>query len=164
MKRNLWFWYSFISLPVYIPCLLDGRVRLATLELSCLLLKQSVLSGTLCIIKDVHLACLEVCIHPKRCRVTLHPALQLLNRSLHQTVHSYTHTAREWVSESRWRYSRNCSAWITRSCREIPSDLNHFLKTLLLLLLTGKKTDIYRKLIIFIAKVVYRCCKSICIR
>ncbi|XP_058508584.1 protein CLEC16A isoform X2 [Solea solea] len=37
----------------------DGRVRLATLELSCLLLKQSVLSGNHCIIKDVHLACLE---------------------------------------------------------------------------------------------------------
>ncbi|XP_017573808.1 protein CLEC16A isoform X2 [Pygocentrus nattereri] len=37
----------------------DGRVRLATLELSCLLLKQSVLSSTQCIIKDVHLACLE---------------------------------------------------------------------------------------------------------
>ncbi|KAM3597829.1 uncharacterized protein V6R79_009752 [Siganus canaliculatus] len=37
----------------------DGRVRLATLELSCLLLKQSVMSGNLCIIKDVHLACLE---------------------------------------------------------------------------------------------------------
>ncbi|XP_034448367.1 protein CLEC16A isoform X5 [Hippoglossus hippoglossus] len=37
----------------------DGKVRLATLELSCLLLKQSVLSGNLCIIKDVHLACLE---------------------------------------------------------------------------------------------------------
>uniref|UniRef100_A0A8C9YUU0 C-type lectin domain containing 16A n=1 Tax=Sander lucioperca TaxID=283035 RepID=A0A8C9YUU0_SANLU len=38
----------------------DGKVRLATLELSCLLLKQSVLSGNQCIIKDVHLACLEV--------------------------------------------------------------------------------------------------------
>ncbi|XP_077590804.1 protein CLEC16A isoform X1 [Stigmatopora nigra] len=37
----------------------DGRVRLATLELSCLLLKQSVLSGSPSIIKDVHLACLE---------------------------------------------------------------------------------------------------------
>ncbi|KAM9843347.1 protein CLEC16A [Aulostomus maculatus] len=37
----------------------DGKVRLATLELSCLLLKQSVLSGHTCIIKDVHLACLE---------------------------------------------------------------------------------------------------------
>ncbi|XP_065820573.1 protein CLEC16A isoform X3 [Labrus bergylta] len=37
----------------------DGKVRLATLELSCLLLKQSVLSGSDCIIKDVHLACLE---------------------------------------------------------------------------------------------------------
>uniref|UniRef100_A0A671XVQ0 C-type lectin domain containing 16A n=1 Tax=Sparus aurata TaxID=8175 RepID=A0A671XVQ0_SPAAU len=37
----------------------DGKVRLATLELSCLLLKQSVLSGNHCIIKDVHLACLE---------------------------------------------------------------------------------------------------------
>ncbi|KAI4900487.1 hypothetical protein NFI96_018347 [Prochilodus magdalenae] len=37
----------------------DGRVRLATLELCCLLLKQSVLSSTQCIIKDVHLACLE---------------------------------------------------------------------------------------------------------
>uniref|UniRef100_A0AAQ5YF65 C-type lectin domain containing 16A n=1 Tax=Amphiprion ocellaris TaxID=80972 RepID=A0AAQ5YF65_AMPOC len=37
----------------------DGKVRLATLELSCLLLKQSVLSGNDCIIKDVHLACLE---------------------------------------------------------------------------------------------------------
>lgn len=43
----------------------DGRVRLATLELSCLLLKQSVSSGAHCIIKDVHLACLEVHIHPK---------------------------------------------------------------------------------------------------
>ncbi|XP_026210836.1 protein CLEC16A isoform X2 [Anabas testudineus] len=37
----------------------DGKVRLATLELSCLLLKQSVLSGNNCIIKDVHLACME---------------------------------------------------------------------------------------------------------
>ncbi|XP_040013071.1 protein CLEC16A isoform X2 [Xiphias gladius] len=37
----------------------DGKVRLATLELGCLLLKQSVLSGNHCIIKDVHLACLE---------------------------------------------------------------------------------------------------------
>ncbi|KAG5832134.1 hypothetical protein ANANG_G00287890 [Anguilla anguilla] len=37
----------------------DGKVRLATLELSCLLLKQSVLSPSGCIIKDVHLACLE---------------------------------------------------------------------------------------------------------
>uniref|UniRef100_A0A8C2EKW3 C-type lectin domain containing 16A n=1 Tax=Cyprinus carpio TaxID=7962 RepID=A0A8C2EKW3_CYPCA len=38
----------------------DGKVRLATLELSCLLLKQAVLSGSQCIIKDIHLACLEV--------------------------------------------------------------------------------------------------------
>nr|XP_033770615.1 protein CLEC16A isoform X4 [Geotrypetes seraphini] len=37
----------------------DGKVRLATLELDCLLLKQLVLSSTGCIIKDVHLACLE---------------------------------------------------------------------------------------------------------
>uniref|UniRef100_A0A8K9XFZ8 C-type lectin domain containing 16A n=1 Tax=Oncorhynchus mykiss TaxID=8022 RepID=A0A8K9XFZ8_ONCMY len=44
----------------------DGKVRLATLELSCLLLKRSVLSSSSsssspahCIIKDVHLACLE---------------------------------------------------------------------------------------------------------
>ncbi|KAJ8251102.1 hypothetical protein GJAV_G00217270 [Gymnothorax javanicus] len=37
----------------------DGKVRLATLELSCLLLKHSVLSPNGCIIKDVHLACLE---------------------------------------------------------------------------------------------------------
>lgn len=41
----------------------EGKVRLATLELSCLLLKQSVLSGNQCIIKDVHLACLEVGVH-----------------------------------------------------------------------------------------------------
>uniref|UniRef100_A0A8C5BTP5 C-type lectin domain containing 16A n=1 Tax=Gadus morhua TaxID=8049 RepID=A0A8C5BTP5_GADMO len=38
----------------------DGKVRLATLELSCVLLKQSVLPGNRCIIKDVHLACMEV--------------------------------------------------------------------------------------------------------
>uniref|UniRef100_A0A8C9TAH1 C-type lectin domain containing 16A n=1 Tax=Scleropages formosus TaxID=113540 RepID=A0A8C9TAH1_SCLFO len=37
----------------------DGKVRLATLELSCLLLKHSVMSASSCIIKDVHLACLE---------------------------------------------------------------------------------------------------------
>ncbi|XP_026058236.1 protein CLEC16A-like isoform X2 [Carassius auratus] len=37
----------------------EGKVRLATLELSCLLLKQAVLSGSQCIIKDIHLACLE---------------------------------------------------------------------------------------------------------
>ncbi|XP_059929405.1 protein CLEC16A isoform X1 [Gadus macrocephalus] len=37
----------------------DGKVRLATLELSCVLLKQSVLPGNHCIIKDVHLACME---------------------------------------------------------------------------------------------------------
>lgn len=38
----------------------DGKVRLATLELTCLLLKHSVVSSSGCIIKDVHLACLEV--------------------------------------------------------------------------------------------------------
>ncbi|KAM6156273.1 protein CLEC16A isoform 2-T2 [Rhynchocyon petersi] len=37
----------------------DGKIRLATLELSCLLLKQQVLTSSSCIIKDVHLACLE---------------------------------------------------------------------------------------------------------
>ncbi|XP_075755421.1 protein CLEC16A isoform X5 [Pelodiscus sinensis] len=37
----------------------DGKVRLATLELGCLLLKQLVLSKNGSIIKDVHLACLE---------------------------------------------------------------------------------------------------------
>ncbi|XP_054389454.1 protein CLEC16A isoform X5 [Pongo pygmaeus] len=37
----------------------DGRIRLATLELSCLLLKQQVLTSAGCIMKDVHLACLE---------------------------------------------------------------------------------------------------------
>uniref|UniRef100_A0A8I3NZ56 C-type lectin domain containing 16A n=1 Tax=Canis lupus familiaris TaxID=9615 RepID=A0A8I3NZ56_CANLF len=37
----------------------DGKIRLATLELSCLLLKQQVVTSTGCIIKDVHLACLE---------------------------------------------------------------------------------------------------------
>ncbi|XP_045398549.1 protein CLEC16A isoform X3 [Lemur catta] len=37
----------------------DGKIRLATLELSCLLLKQQVLTGAGCVIKDVHLACLE---------------------------------------------------------------------------------------------------------
>ncbi|KAG8513454.1 Protein CLEC16A [Galemys pyrenaicus] len=37
----------------------DGKIRLATLELSCLLLKQQVVSSSGCIIKDVHLACLE---------------------------------------------------------------------------------------------------------
>ncbi|XP_012587406.1 PREDICTED: protein CLEC16A isoform X2 [Condylura cristata] len=36
----------------------DGKIRLATLELSCLLLKQQVVTKG-CIIKDVHLACLE---------------------------------------------------------------------------------------------------------
>lgn len=54
--------------PVTSPCVTtetlcvcaESKVRLATLELSCLLLKQSVLSGDHCIIKDVHLACLEV--------------------------------------------------------------------------------------------------------
>ncbi|XP_048847225.1 protein CLEC16A isoform X8 [Brienomyrus brachyistius] len=37
----------------------DGKVRLATLELTCLLLKRSVVSMSSCIMKDVHLACLE---------------------------------------------------------------------------------------------------------
>ncbi|XP_045675392.1 protein CLEC16A isoform X5 [Phyllostomus hastatus] len=37
----------------------DGKIRLATLELSCLLLKQQVVTSVGCIIKDVHLACLE---------------------------------------------------------------------------------------------------------
>lgn len=37
----------------------DGKIRLATLELSCLLLKQQVLTSSGCVIKDVHLACLE---------------------------------------------------------------------------------------------------------
>ncbi|XP_037363495.1 protein CLEC16A isoform X2 [Talpa occidentalis] len=37
----------------------DGKIRLATLELSCLLLKQQVVTNSGCIIKDVHLACLE---------------------------------------------------------------------------------------------------------
>ncbi|CAH2306896.1 Hypothetical predicted protein [Pelobates cultripes] len=38
---------------------MDGKVRLATLELACLLLKQLVLFDSGCIIKDIHLACLE---------------------------------------------------------------------------------------------------------
>ncbi|XP_043828720.1 protein CLEC16A isoform X2 [Dromiciops gliroides] len=38
---------------------LDGKIRLATLELSCLLLKQQVMTNSGSIIKDVHLACLE---------------------------------------------------------------------------------------------------------
>lgn len=59
------FFFFFSACCFYICGVSDGRVRLATLELSCLLLKQSVLSGTRCIIKDVHLACLEVRIHPK---------------------------------------------------------------------------------------------------
>nr|XP_021151414.1 protein CLEC16A isoform X1 [Columba livia] len=37
----------------------DGKIRLATLELGCLLLKQLVFSKTGSLIKDVHLACLE---------------------------------------------------------------------------------------------------------
>ncbi|XP_069762203.1 protein CLEC16A isoform X2 [Narcine bancroftii] len=37
----------------------DAKIRLATLELACLLLKQLVLSDGVCIIKDVHLACHE---------------------------------------------------------------------------------------------------------
>ncbi|KAK2489922.1 hypothetical protein MC885_003065 [Smutsia gigantea] len=37
----------------------DGKIRLSTLELSCLLLKQQVVTSMGCIIKDVHLACLE---------------------------------------------------------------------------------------------------------
>lgn len=41
-------------------CSADGKIRLATLELSCLLLKQQVVTSVGCIIKDVHLACLEV--------------------------------------------------------------------------------------------------------
>lgn len=41
-------------------CSADGKIRLATLELSCLLLKQQVVTSTGCVIKDVHLACLEV--------------------------------------------------------------------------------------------------------
>lgn len=51
------------NLDIFFVCVcvcVESKVRLATLELSCLLLKQSVLSGTHCIIKDVHLACLEV--------------------------------------------------------------------------------------------------------
>uniref|UniRef100_A0A8B9G016 C-type lectin domain containing 16A n=1 Tax=Amazona collaria TaxID=241587 RepID=A0A8B9G016_9PSIT len=38
----------------------DGKIRLATLELGCLLLKQLVFSRNNSIIKDVHLACLEI--------------------------------------------------------------------------------------------------------
>ncbi|KAE8579817.1 hypothetical protein XENTR_v10024195 [Xenopus tropicalis] len=37
----------------------DSKVRLATLELTCILLKHLVLNDSGCIIKDVHLACLE---------------------------------------------------------------------------------------------------------
>ncbi|XP_057343568.1 protein CLEC16A isoform X3 [Manis pentadactyla] len=51
---------------LFVLCLLyamshnkDGKIRLATLELSCLLLKQQVVTSTGCIVKDVHLACLE---------------------------------------------------------------------------------------------------------
>ncbi|KAM5151576.1 protein CLEC16A isoform 2-T2 [Mantella aurantiaca] len=37
----------------------DSKVRLATLDLACILLKQLVLLEGACIIKDIHLACLE---------------------------------------------------------------------------------------------------------
>lgn len=53
---------AFLTKNKCLVCVcLESKVRLATLELSCLLLKQSVFSGSHCIIKDVHLACLEVC-------------------------------------------------------------------------------------------------------
>lgn len=58
---------------------LESKVRLATLELSCLLLKQSVLSGSHCIIKDVHLACLEVCLS---CHAATHAFRGMKNQSL----------------------------------------------------------------------------------
>uniref|UniRef100_A0A493SXP4 C-type lectin domain containing 16A n=1 Tax=Anas platyrhynchos platyrhynchos TaxID=8840 RepID=A0A493SXP4_ANAPP len=51
---------------LFVLCLLyamshnkDGKIRLATLELGCLLLKQLVFSKNGSIIKDIHLACLE---------------------------------------------------------------------------------------------------------
>lgn len=50
---RVWAWLTQV-------CPADGKIRLATLELSCLLLKQQVVASTGCIIKDVHLACLEV--------------------------------------------------------------------------------------------------------
>lgn len=53
----------YILTPSTLCVCVESKVRLATLELSCLLLKQSVLSGDHCIIKDVHLACLEVHVH-----------------------------------------------------------------------------------------------------
>uniref|UniRef100_A0A669QFQ0 C-type lectin domain containing 16A n=1 Tax=Phasianus colchicus TaxID=9054 RepID=A0A669QFQ0_PHACC len=50
----------------------DGKIRLATLELGCLLLKQLVFSKNGSIIKDVHLACLEHYLH-------LHLAIKPMN-------------------------------------------------------------------------------------
>lgn len=51
---------GFVGTGLILLCSADGRIRLATLELSCLLLKQQVLTSSGCVIKDVHLACLEV--------------------------------------------------------------------------------------------------------
>lgn len=51
---------GFGGTRLILMCPADGRIRLATLELSCLLLKQQVLTSSSCVIKDVHLACLEV--------------------------------------------------------------------------------------------------------
>nr|XP_020664066.1 protein CLEC16A isoform X5 [Pogona vitticeps] len=44
----------------------DGKIRLATVELGCLLLKQLVMTKLRSIIKDVHLACLEVSVQGAR--------------------------------------------------------------------------------------------------
>lgn len=51
---------GFVGTGLTPLCSADGKIRLATLELSCLLLKQQVLTSSGCVIKDVHLACLEV--------------------------------------------------------------------------------------------------------
>lgn len=68
--------------------LLDGKVRLATLELSCLLLKQSVLSGNCCIIKDVHLACLEVKYKYTHATLTILPKCHVRRVSKNSSEHS----------------------------------------------------------------------------
>lgn len=62
---------DFEGTGLILMCSADGRIRLATLELGCLLLKQQVLTSSGCVIKDVHLACLEV-------RPDLFPSLPIL--------------------------------------------------------------------------------------
>lgn len=78
---------------------IDGKVRLATLELACILLKRLVLFEGVCSMKNIHLACLEVWIFRGLFISVLHQfAVNCRNKTHYLVEYKMSSNKRLWAS------------------------------------------------------------------